>query len=156
MHPSQFSALAARRFDACGEVMIQKSAEYSRQNDRLWNFKRAADMQGITPAEALRGMWAKHLVSVFDMIDHLALGNVPSQATCDEKIGDTINYTLLLEGLIEEARAAQQPVTTAELAGLEAEAMISPAAAEIGRAAATPRRPIPDECLGSICHRARL
>ena len=109
MHPNQFSTLAARRLDQCSSVMVAKAQEYSRGNDRLHNFKRAALMQGITPAEALRGMWAKHLVSIMDIIDDLTLGTVPSQAMVDEKIGDTINYAVLLEGLIAEQQAVVLP-----------------------------------------------
>lgn len=121
MHPENFAAIAENRISKCRAVMVEKAKEYSRDDDRLHNFKRAATMQGISPAEALRGMWAKHLVSVMDMIDSLSAGSVPSQKMVDEKIGDTINYAILFEGLIEEQRAIDLPVTPGEFASLEQE-----------------------------------
>jgi hypothetical protein len=109
MQPQQFKKMAVRRFSKCQETMVTKAEEYSRGDDRLWNFKRAAALQGRTPAQALVGMWAKHLVSVMDMVESMAVGVVPDQAKVDEKIGDTINYCLLLEGLIEEQRDSDNP-----------------------------------------------
>lgn len=100
-----FNSLVGQRFDQCGKVLTEKGEEYSRGGDRLWNFKRAAAKTGTTPARALMGMKAKHDVSVDDMVDMLKRGVVPSREMVAEKIGDSINYLLLLEGLIEEARA---------------------------------------------------
>ena len=58
-------------------------------------------------------MEVKHDVSVDDIIDGLAQGIVPPKEMVAEKIGDSINYLLLLEGLIEEERA-NQPVPAPE------------------------------------------
>lgn len=100
-----FNTIVGQRFDHCNRVLTEKGEEYSREGDRLWNFKRASAKQGNTPAEALMGMKVKHDVSVDDMVDALKRGVVPSKEAVAEKIGDSINYLLLLEGLIEEARA---------------------------------------------------
>ena len=56
------------------------------------------------------------MVSVDDIIDGLARGIVPPKELVAEKIGDSINYLLLLEGLIEDERQRREgvPVTTAE------------------------------------------
>jgi len=44
-------------------------------------------------------MMVKHLVSVFDLIE----GRIPtSQEMIDEKIGDMINYLILLEAVLKE------------------------------------------------------
>ena len=56
-------------------------------------------MSETTPEMALWGMWCKHLVSVKDLI------NFPGDATPElikEKLGDVINYALLLEGLLTD------------------------------------------------------
>lgn len=111
MTPGKFAQLAANRFDACGAVMITKSEEYSRNNDRLHNFKRAAAIDGTTPARSLWGMWKKHIVSIADMIDDIDAGKVPSEAMVAEKLGDNINYSILLEGLIVEAREKSTPLS---------------------------------------------
>ena len=83
-----------------------KNAEYSRNDDKLHNFKRAGALLGVTPHEALVGMWSKHLVSILDMVnDFAASGKIPSSATIDEKITDAINYLHLLEGLFRESQS---------------------------------------------------
>ena len=53
---------------------------------------------------ALGGMMAKHTVSVYDLIERHERGETISPAMWDEKIGDSINYLLLLTAAIEEER----------------------------------------------------
>jgi len=84
------------------KVMCSKSTEYSRGNDKLYNFKRSAEVDGITPIEALRGMDLKHRTSISDMLDDLNKGKEFSQAQWVEKLTDHINYTILLWGLLAE------------------------------------------------------
>jgi hypothetical protein len=155
MHHKRFDKLVADRLDHCYNLLTVKGEEYSRNNDRLWNFKRAAEMQAIAPAEALRGMLAKHLVSVFDMVDQVAAGDIPPPAMIDEKLSDAINYLLLLEVLIAEAADFQRPVTAAELSTLEAAAQAAAAELDLDAFEAECRLPhhIPDECLGGVCRR---
>jgi hypothetical protein len=51
--------------------------------------------------EALWGMALKHLISVMDLV----AGRLPaSKATVDEKVGDLINYLILLEAVFAEGR----------------------------------------------------
>ena len=83
-------------------VLGAKGEEYATDNDRLHNFKVAAQVQGITVKEALSGMMAKHTVSVYDMI---ADGKDHSQEKWDEKILDHINYLILLRALVVEEKA---------------------------------------------------
>ena len=59
-------------------------------------------MQATTPENALIGMLAKHMVSILDMVDDIPSGAYHGIQEWDEKIGDAVNYLLLLEGLIEE------------------------------------------------------
>lgn len=107
MNAKEFGDLVEERFDQCEKVLNSKGDEYSREGDRLWNFKRAGEKRNCTPAEALMGMKVKHDVSIDDMVQFLGAGVVPSRAQVAEKIGDSINYLLLLEGLIEEERERQ-------------------------------------------------
>lgn len=87
------------------KLFVAKAAEYSRNDDRLHNFYAAAQMQNITPEEALRGMMSKHLVSIFDMInDSVKRHKIPDKGMIQEKFDDAINYLHLLEGLFEEKR----------------------------------------------------
>ena len=83
------------------KVLCAKSAEYSRGDDKLYNFKRSAEIDGITPIEALRGMDLKHRTSISDMLDDECACEF-SREVWEEKLTDHINYTLLLWALLAE------------------------------------------------------
>lgn len=109
MDAKTFEGLVVRRLEHCGEVLCSKGEEYSRNGDRLHNFKSAGRKRNVSPVEALMGMKAKHDVSIDDLVSDLGKGIIPTKAFLDEKIGDSINYLLLLEGLIEERRQLLPP-----------------------------------------------
>ena len=99
-----FNTLVNNRVASCrGKLFGNKNIEYTRNNDKLHNFKVAARMDNETPERALWGMWKKHIVSVKDIIDDLP-GALPTEELLTEKIDDMINYCLLLEALITERR----------------------------------------------------
>ena len=79
--------------DKCMRVLKEKAEGYSTDEDVLHNFRVAAGLQGCTVTQALAGMMSKHTVSVHDMINS---GQRYGSAVWDEKIGDLINYLLLL------------------------------------------------------------
>lgn len=107
MKPERFIQVLKARTARMEEVLGKKAAEYARDGDRLSNFKRAAAMLGVTPEKALVGMLSKHWVSVLDMVDDLDRGITYSGEQWDEKLGDSINYHVLLEALITERREAR-------------------------------------------------
>ena len=87
--------------DKIKPVMCAKSSEYARGGDKLYNFKRSAEIDGISPIEALRGMDLKHRTSISDMLDDVE--NIQhSRKLWEEKIVDHINYMLLLYALLFE------------------------------------------------------
>ena len=102
MNHEQFKQITTTRVNHCLTVLNAKGEEYSRDGERLHNFKKSGRRQGCTPEKALRGMWEKHLVSIDDIIDDLDANKTPTRKMLDEKITDAINYLLLLEGLIQE------------------------------------------------------
>ena len=104
MNAEDFNKIVAARMAWCNKTLCAKGDEYARDGDRLWNFKAAGRKRNQHPAQALAGMEVKHDVSVDDIIDGLARGIVPPKELVAEKIGDSINYLLLLEGRIEEPR----------------------------------------------------
>lgn len=98
MKTEQFNAIVADRKAAISGTLQRKAAEYASQ-DRLYNFKRAAEFMRTTPEKALLGMLSKHFVSVLDLIEE----RIPAtKAMIDEKVGDAINYLILLEALLKE------------------------------------------------------
>ena len=84
------------------KVMCNKAAEYSRGNDKLWNFYRAAEVDRISPVEALRGMHLKHRVSVLDMLDDLMIDKHHPKELWVEKLTDTLNYYILMWAILQE------------------------------------------------------
>jgi len=97
-----FVALLESRIGKMREVLDAKRAEYATARDQLHNFKVAGAMQQRTPAQALVGMWAKHLVSILDLVEADAAGQKAPAKVLDEKIGDAINYLVLLEATLKE------------------------------------------------------
>ena len=99
MTNEKFAEIVREQIERCETVLLRKSAEYSTKQDKLHNFRLAAGLQGCSEKEALYGMWAKHLVSLSDMCRS---GKSYALELWQEKITDTINYALLLYGLVRE------------------------------------------------------
>ncbi len=104
MNMQEFEKVTIERVNECLKVMTSKSEQYSTETDKLHNFKVAGELQGCTPEKALGGMMSKHTVSIYDLINDVETGkNIPLEMW-DEKIGDHINYLLLLNALVRERR----------------------------------------------------
>jgi hypothetical protein len=108
MTPQNFDKLVERRVELIKSVLKSKAGEYSTLGDRLHNFNRAADMLGTTKEKALVGMWTKHIVSILDIVDS---GATPKKDLIDEKVGDAINYLILLEACYEDRRSENSNIT---------------------------------------------
>lgn len=107
MKHDDFQRLLERRIDLTWKVLSAKSREYASADDKLWNFKRGGEVLGKNQIEVLVGYMTKHLVSVIDLAKMAALGQAPSIAALDEKIGDTVNYLVLLEAAVTEEAIAR-------------------------------------------------
>lgn len=106
MHPKRFDEVVDARLNDCKLILCNKEKEYSDGKDRLHNFKVSARIDDESPAKALWGMWKKHITSIKDIIDQMEANPefIPSEAWVKDKCGDNINYTLLLEAVIEDKR----------------------------------------------------
>ena len=102
MNSKTFNEIVIHRCDLIATILANKAKEYAVDTDRLHNFKVAARIMHCTPERALLGMMMKHQVSVMDMIEQLDKGIEPTQYLINEKIGDNINYLVLLEALLNE------------------------------------------------------
>jgi hypothetical protein len=99
MKRERFTKIVVHRLNECQDVLTMKAAEYAPAKDRLANFKKAAVLQGSGPEQALGGMLAKHVVAIYDF---LLTPSLIKQEQWLEKIGDSINYLLLLEAVLQE------------------------------------------------------
>lgn len=102
MTATEFQAILDSRLDKIRAVLASKAGEYATDKDRLHNFKRSAGLMGRSRFEVCAAFMTKHLTSIFDMVDERSRGvHVPPERV-DEKIGDAVNYLILLEALFLE------------------------------------------------------
>lgn len=99
MDDKEFSVIVDGCIVNIKNVLDKKANEYSNKNDKLHNFNKAKELMRCNTREyALLGMLNKHLVSVIDMImKHEKEGELPEEKILNEKIGDSINYFILLK-----------------------------------------------------------
>jgi hypothetical protein len=92
----------------CFGVMGTKGVEYSRgEEDANSNFRRTALAMGVTPEQVNRIFGKKHE----DAIDYaVKTDNFEGSEPIEERIGDAINYLLILASLIEQRRRAADPL----------------------------------------------
>lgn len=111
MTSNEFNKVVKEQLEICENTLCRKAAEYDRDSDdRFHSFKVAGELQGESAMKALGGMMCKHTVSVFDLIKD----NDPNVDLWTEKITDSINYLLLLKGLVIEQAAAKAETQVAE------------------------------------------
>ena len=104
MTNQKFEDIVNQQFEICRDLLVDKGKEYCLTDDRLAAFKKAAELQGETIKQALCGMLAKHIVSVYDMCMSREAFTIDKWC---EKITDSINYLLLLiAAVMEEDYAA--------------------------------------------------
>jgi molecular chaperone GrpE (heat shock protein) len=94
-----FEQILSSRLESIKATLAKKSQEYSSNEDRLHNFKRAAEIERISVRRAWLGMFTKHMVSVIDIVES---GFSTPGAVVDEKVGGSINYLILLEAILKE------------------------------------------------------
>ncbi len=105
MNQERFTQVVHDQLRRSELLLDTKGEEYNKETDRLAFFTKAAALQGETPAQALFGMLAKHLVSLSDMCQP---GVDSSMDRWLEKITDSINYLILLRALVEEEEATNE------------------------------------------------
>lgn len=101
MTTEKFNEIIHEQISRCEATLCKKADEYATE-DRLHNFKQAAALQKCKPETALAGMMCKHTVSVYDMLKGVENGKEYPLEMWDEKIGDSINYLLLLSAMVRE------------------------------------------------------
>jgi hypothetical protein len=104
MNSEEFKTIVEGCVANINGVLQKKSREYSSKDDKLHNFDKAKDLMRCKTKEyALWGMFAKHLVSITDMVEkYEKYGILPDKNMVEEKIGDGINYFVLLKACFLE------------------------------------------------------
>lgn len=106
MNATEFNEILANRQRQMQDTLDSKAAEYASDEDRLHNFKRAADVRHTSPEDACVGFMTKAWVWMLDLVDSTTSTDRKklyiAEAQIDEKFGDLINYLVLLEALFRE------------------------------------------------------
>lgn len=81
-------------------VLASKGSEYSRgEDDCNSNFKRVAEAIGLDPIKVAYVYLAKHLDSI---ANYVKTRETPSGEPIEGRLGDAVNYLMILGSLIEE------------------------------------------------------
>jgi len=102
MKPEEFNQIVVKRVTKSSDVLIKKSVQYSRNNDRFYNFKKIAQLTDTTPEKVLMTLVSKHWINLKDCVDEIGSDPVQWAPLYDELLNDIHNYMYLLEGLIKE------------------------------------------------------
>lgn len=101
MTREDFSRRVEKRIDLVRQTLLTKHKEYAKDDNVFRNFDEAAGGLSLhsTSAEVLWSYMTKHLVSIKDIVSD----NAPVDTTVvSEKIGDVINYLILLEAMLNQ------------------------------------------------------
>lgn len=104
MQAREFDSILEDRIDKIRKVMGLKAGEYAADFNRLINFEEGARLSGQTPAQVCLGYALKHWVSIWKIVNEMADGNATQVPLLDEKIGDAVNYLILLEALVIQSQ----------------------------------------------------
>jgi hypothetical protein len=105
MNQETFNFHLSARLRLIEATLGSKGVEYSNTTDRLKNFRTGAMEQRTIPEDYLAGLVTKQKISVWDYIEELVVGkDIRSLYLWQEKLGDIINYMILLECLIIERK----------------------------------------------------
>lgn len=95
MNTKEFNKVVNQTLDHCKKTLISKSDEYSTEDDKLHNFNEGARITGRTREQVLYGFALKHHISINDIRENIAKGELPTIEMVEEKFGDAINYLIL-------------------------------------------------------------
>jgi len=101
MKKEEFSNKVEQRINLIRQTLLTKHEEYAKDDNVFRNFDEAAGGLSLhsTSAQVLWSYMTKHLVSIKDIV----ADNKPVKAeVVSEKIGDVINYLILLEAMLNK------------------------------------------------------
>jgi hypothetical protein len=102
MNSKDLNNIIDERIQKTKDTLQSKAVEYASDEDRLANFVKGARITGDSKERVLKGYMLKHIISIFDIIDNIDKGLLPSIELLNEKISDNICYLILLEASVTE------------------------------------------------------
>lgn len=104
--------IVARRLELIKKVLESKGVEYGASKSAFHTFDESTGISLHSKnASTAWEMCVKHLTSIKNIIsDFEYCGQLPSESILEEKIGDAINYFILIEGMLKEHIKAAQKI----------------------------------------------
>jgi hypothetical protein len=107
MEKEKFIEESQKRMQKCLEVFERKYVEYSKHNgntddDYFYAFKSIGNLLKENPEKVAFMYMMKHFQSFIDIIYH---NHNVSEEVFDEKVGDLLNYILIINGIKKEQYA---------------------------------------------------
>jgi hypothetical protein len=100
MTDAEFTVMLNERISSIQTILNGKKKEYATEQDRMHNFNQAAQIENSTPIDMAWAFLMKHFVSVQDIVKGFKSDVVTPRALVKEKIGDLINYLIIIEALL--------------------------------------------------------
>ena len=98
----KFMELLEERFNKTRETYSTKMIEYANVNDVFESFKKGVGFSFHDTPEGVAWEYAcKHFESIKTIISKVS-DEVPTDELLDEKIGDAINYLIIIKALVKE------------------------------------------------------
>jgi hypothetical protein len=106
MNRLEFNKIVVNRINLINQVLASKGKEYAGDLDVFHNFKSATGLSFHSSPEKVAWEFAvKHFQSIKDLLEHVDVDGAngfPTIPYIEEKIGDAINYLILIEGMLKE------------------------------------------------------
>lgn len=105
MQRKEFQQVVEKRLNLIQSVLASKGAEYSPDDNPFHNFDNATGLSfHKNRTKVAWEFMVKHLQSIKDMLDKDEKGLTNSEAHIEEKIGDAVNYLILIEGMLKDKK----------------------------------------------------
>lgn len=104
--------IVERRLSLIRDVLAKKNSEYASDDDVFKAFVLSTSFSlHKTPQATAWEFMVKHLQSIHQIVsDYETSGKLPNEAQLEEKIGDAINYLILIEGMFKEVLLSSKQV----------------------------------------------
>lgn len=105
MDINTFNLIVDATVEDTANLLKVKGGEYASDQDRLSNFKRAAELTGSDPLQIALIYMSKHFDAVCSYVRHQSIGkDLKLSEPIEGRFNDLINYCILMKAIIHEQR----------------------------------------------------
>lgn len=109
MNQIEFDEVVNSTIEDIQKLLTVKGGEYAGSEDRLGNFKRGAELTGVSPLQVLFIYLSKHYDAFATFVRDEASGTErPRSESITGRLDDIINYCILAKGLVRESEQEKQ------------------------------------------------